>query len=1216
MSTLRPIRPATARINGSSHASTHPSQPPPAHVNYATAPPPRGYPPQQRHGSLTPPDPLSPASTSTTLQPLTTRRARALNTALADNDSGRYLSSSPSPSLSPGATPPISGRLKRSPTDQHRTLTNSSSAPSFTPHDDDTDNARGLSKQAATGHALPVFSSLYRTSAVLSAVKYIVLILVVLFALRYGLHAYLDRSKASTYTIVAVVRDLSYVSAENDRMRHAFEYTALMSWSELVVGRNIVVFGDTSDTCEYVQDVVRDVRCVVISEWHEESHRPLLSGIMTALPSLVSTDTVVYVNGDYVVHSSLTAAISTVQAKYTRYLAVGSHVAVEAQMGLLDHYTSSDFIPSLFAHAASTGTRSPTQTHSADLFVFPLALLSSPPFSPFPPFLAGVYRWDQWFVSACILDDSISVLDLSTSVPLVQQHKTQPSPPSKQGTAYNDQLVKSLSGNAYKIGYTENAELVLVGTCPACEVVVNVNITDVVLFTKRASKEGYLVVLTVNSGYTNLALNWVCWAKRIHFHNYILLAEDQRSASKFRSHGCPVIVQHDAPTEKPAADYGSVEFQETMTFRTEFLMSVLQAGFHFVTADMDGLWLDDPIQYFNHNVDLQGQTHKETKISGGFVVVRATSYGRYFWQQVIECQRKNAKFLSTAKPGTYEPASYTEQYCVNELSHGLSSQPLFSKGLLDPYIFPDGKSFFDETNSQFRGVMPAVIHNNWIKGTNPKLQRLHDWQLHSADEEKEVCLDIPQLPPPQLSGRRWRLKVRVLAGRSASLLLQCLTGLAKAEYGGDSVAVEVDLDQQAAGDEWSELRRVAKEFAWPHGAYTVVERDGAPVGKMKQWLAWRADEDDEVVVMVEENVQLAGSWYEVARLLLDRYYTEGGEYDHRTYGIALTRPNVIIGETYEQRWGQKVPRDLTPPSPLSNTDAVAGTGFSAASATPSLLYKYQLLPQSAVLMFPKHWRSFLGWLDTAQLDKSSVPCTPTLISNTWYVQDKDTHWAAWFHRYVFEQGWYALYSNLNSTTVLALPTTSDYAIDLLPTQPPSAQLADNITAAYAAALSALAVSSVSGGSGVAGGVPVYDFHFKLVNVVDTLSWRQYLTPPQHFPEQCWVMARMEVKLKEDAERVERERVDKVKLAMAKQKEAEAERKRKADEEAAKKKAAAATAPAKPAVNAPAVAAASPAAPKPVVPAQAAPAKAAAAPAATPVKAAPPAAPLPAAAKQG
>ena len=50
---------------------------------------------------------------------------------------------------------------------------------------------------------------------------------------------------------------------------------------------------------------------------------------------------------------------------------------------------------------------------------------------------------------------------------------------------------------------------------------------DVVIFTKRASHDGYLVVLTINSGYLPMAMNWVCWAERIHFKNYILIAEDK-----------------------------------------------------------------------------------------------------------------------------------------------------------------------------------------------------------------------------------------------------------------------------------------------------------------------------------------------------------------------------------------------------------------------------------------------------------------------------------------------------------------------------------------------------------------------------------------------------------------------------------------------------------------------------------------------------------------
>ena len=1037
--------------------------------------------------------------------------------------------------------PSTSTRRKLSPQPRTSPTLPSPSLSDSSPSDSDDDNARGLTKRASPPHShstLPsLLSSLLRSPSTLTSIKWIVLLLTLLFLSRYLYHAYLDRHKSDAYTIVTVLRELTYTSLEADKMRHAFAHSALQSWAELVVGRNILIFADSRDTCEYVSDVVRDVRCELIACYHEESHRPLLSCIMATVLALVRTPVVVFVNGDVAIHPSLTPAIGLTHSKFDRFLIVGARTNVEAQIGVLDSYTSTAFLPSLFAHAASKGQRSPTPTHTADVFAFPLTLLASAPFSPFPPFLAGVYRWDQWFLASCILDDSVTVVDISPSVPLVQQQKAQPTPPSKQGTAYNDQLVKTLSGNSYKIGYTDNAGLVIVGLCPACELIANTNITDVVLFTKRASREGYLVVLTVNSGYTNLALNWVCWAKRIHFLNYLLIAEDQQSASKFRSHGCPVIVLRDAPAEKPAADYGSVEFQETMTFRTEFLMSVLQAGFHFVTADMDGLWLDDPIQYFNHNVDLQGQTHKETKISGGFVVVRATSYGRYFWQQVIECQRKNAAFLATAKPGTYEPASYTEQFCVNELSHGLSSQPLFSKGLLDPYIFPDGKSFFDEKNSQHRGVMPAVIHNNWIKGTGPKLDRLHNWNLHSADEEKEICLNIPLLPPPTLSSptTRPRLSIRVLGGQSTARLHSLLTSLTKTDFQGDSVGLLVSLDAGRGGDV-AELRKVVSAVEWAYGEVKVDDQDSS-AGRQRQWTGWKASDDEEVVLVVEEDAQLAPTWYRTLRSLLSRYYPEGPHYDPRVYGISLTRPQIIIGETHDQRWGSAVPSDLLPPS------------------TTSPLYKYQLLSQSAVVMFPHHWRQFLEWMQSK--DKTYVPCTPTLITNTWLSTDRERHWAAAFHRFVFEQGWYSLYLNPPNSQALAV-AAADYGHE-------------HLTAKHRASGSVLMPANASlalGAAGEAGGeggwpaddaIPVFDFHMKLVNVIDTLSWRQHLTPPQFFPDQCWVLERLEAKLREDAERVEKERVDKVKGQLAKQRADEAEKKRKKEEGERKKKEAAAAA---------------------------------------------------------
>jgi hypothetical protein len=190
-----------------------------------------------------------------------------------------------------------------------------------------------------------------------------------------------------------------------------------------------------------------------------------------------------------------------------------------------------------------------------------------------------------------------------------------------------------------------------------------------------------------------------------------------------------------------------------MSFRTEFLMSLLLAGVHFATADMDAVWFDDPIAFFHPLADLTGQPHKGTKLSGGFVVVRSTPAGRLFWKSVIECQRMNAAFLAERKEGTYEPSLYTEQYCINELSRAMEEKndPAllgqrsaegdprnFRKVLPSALLFPDGKAFFDEKRSQWANVAPAVIHNNWIMGAGGKWGRMVDWGMVSIADQGEA----------------------------------------------------------------------------------------------------------------------------------------------------------------------------------------------------------------------------------------------------------------------------------------------------------------------------------------------------------------------------------------------------------------------------------------------------------------------------------------------
>jgi len=1126
-------------------------------------------------------------------------------------------------------------------------------------------------------------------------------LLVVVF--RFALQSYHDRGKASHFTIVSLLRDMSPEAQQADPVSHAFQFTALQSWGQLVVGGNVLVFADDATQCASIlAQGPRGMQCIPVPCWHPELRKPTLDCLFRLVHQHAPTDVVAYVNGDVALYEDLSDAIASVAAQKDKFFMVGRRTNTLVSSVMLEDYRSPSFPARLRAHARKSG-----QLHSAygiDAFVYRKNVLQSlaakssnaasaagaqdnavatpssitftssiPGLSSssstegapsFPPFLAGVYRWDSWLLSQAILDDSVSVVDMSGSVLLVHQLVPQSKSRVKQqeriGAPYNDALAKQLSGTNYKIGTIDNADFVLEGPCaraaaggaptvPSCLVRANENVTDVVLFTKKASPSGYLVVLTVNHNYINLALNWVCWAQRIRFTNYILIAEDQSSASNFKKRGVAVIVKKDAPWIKNAGDYGSVEFQETMTFRTEFLMSVLHAGFHFVTADMDGLWLDDPIPYFNDAADLQGQMHKVTKISGGLVIVRATTYGRYFWNMVIECQRGNAQFLATAKPGSYVAATYTEQYCINQLSLGLASQPMFSRSLLDPWVFPDGKSFFDETQSQHRGMWPAIIHNNWIVGTGNKIKRLHDWNLASADEEAGTCLPLDHLPFPTLPNNpvvkeeqarqaqlanaaataskgassfhsalaspealaaeaalhsqdrkppafdppvaAWdapptptpfALKLRVLTFTQVARLRRLLASLSATDWEGDQarVTLEISIDHpQPSPDEeelrgWNAVNTEAAAFEWNgsrrggtgmrQGEKVIVEQP-YHIGRIGQWLrGWTppVNRDDELVLFLEDSAVLSPGWYKWLKRALLKYYAHPAQFDPRLMGISLTPQGLVLGETHTLRFMGLPAGGETPAPQVSSLDAV--TGGEGNTRTPYELinrahrmYKSQTYSQANTvqLFFPQQWRQFQSFLEQSRVDTLSgisgsgvSPCVPTLVSNTWSTASPSRHWYAWMTRFVYDQGYYFLYTNYDDRTAFALPQALLDQQASPVSRSSTAMRWELVGSLGASQLAAFPSSELT---------PVYDFQFNRVSTPDVLAWRKHITSSKVM-DQCWTLDQLAGKLRRDeaeaAEALRKKEEEKARVKAEKAAAAAAEKARiKAEKDAAKAK---------------------------------------------------------------
>ncbi|CAF5172560.1 unnamed protein product, partial [Rotaria magnacalcarata] len=118
--------------------------------------------------------------------------------------------------------------------------------------------------------------------------------------------------------------------------------------------------------------------------------------------------------------------------------------------------------------------------------------------------------------------------------------------------------------------------------------------------------------------------------------------------------------------------------------------------------------------------------------------------------------------------------------------------------LLDPYLFPDGRSFFDLHRPQSRGIVPVVIHGNWLVGLEAKIKRLRSWNLLASTGSS--CDPLENGIPYSLSKRSnpVRIRIRILTYNRLQSLQRLFESLQAANYLNDSVALDISVDRPSS----------------------------------------------------------------------------------------------------------------------------------------------------------------------------------------------------------------------------------------------------------------------------------------------------------------------------------------------------------------------------------------------------------------------------------
>lgn len=134
-----------------------------------------------------------------------------------------------------------------------------------------------------------------------------------------------------------------------------------------------------------------------------------------------------------------------------------------------------------------------------------------------------------------------------------------------------------------------------------------------------ATQDGIIVLLLVTRGYADMLTNFLCAARALQQRHFLILTHDEEiitiaktfnvghysppSTSAYSAH-INGSANHDhsfdtsnstQPTSPADADFGTIRYQELIYSRTELTLQLLLCGYHSIIADVDAVWLSDPL---------------------------------------------------------------------------------------------------------------------------------------------------------------------------------------------------------------------------------------------------------------------------------------------------------------------------------------------------------------------------------------------------------------------------------------------------------------------------------------------------------------------------------------------------------------------------------------------------------------------------------------------
>lgn len=239
------------------------------------------------------------------------------------------------------------------------------------------------------------------------------------------------------------------------------------------------------------------------------------------------------------------------------------------------------------------------------------------------------------------------------------------------------------------------------------------------------------VVLTaINQAFIDITINFILSIRRLNLTpTIVIVCEDRKSYDVLSQwENITTVMTHLELSNSDAKNWRSKAYNQLVDKRVPYIIELLKNGKDVFFMDTDIVWLADPFPYVSGNLDIavihDYPENKENKIiyCAGYAFFRNTAASRfvvYQWQrQLVSPQRKEGseqqgKFNKALKKGK-----------------GRSGKQKLKLKVLPRNLFQAGFEFFNSsTPLEDRPIRPVMIHNNWIVGLQPKLERYKKYGL-------------------------------------------------------------------------------------------------------------------------------------------------------------------------------------------------------------------------------------------------------------------------------------------------------------------------------------------------------------------------------------------------------------------------------------------------------------------------------------------------------